>query len=90
MAVLCFDVAVGEVGGESRKGVACEGADKDADYDVTEIVLAHEDAADCHHECPEEHPPSVSLEPFRHDGSDCCQTVLHSYECAEGQSEGIG
>jgi hypothetical protein len=29
-------------------------------------VLADEDAADRYHERPEEHPPAVCLEPFRH------------------------
>jgi hypothetical protein len=31
-------------------------------------VFADEDAADRYHERPEEHPPAVCLEPFRHDG----------------------
>ena len=59
-------VAYGDVAGEAGEEPAGEGADEDADNDVTEVVLADEDAADRYHERPEEHPPAVCLEPFRH------------------------
>ena len=67
---LVFDVAEGEAAAEAGEAVAGEGADQNADYDVAEVVFADEDAADCYHECPEEYPIAIGLEPFRHGG--CC------------------
>lgn len=99
-----LDEACGEVAAEAGEAPAGEGADEDADQDVTEVVFAYEDAADCHHECPEVHPPAVCLEPFRH-AAGCRLAVwlwvsliarwfheasFHSDECAECQSEGVG
>ena len=55
-------------GGKAGEGVAGEQADQRADQDVAQVVFADKDAADCHHEGPEEHPPTVCLEPFRHGG----------------------
>lgn len=66
---LLFDVAEGEVAAEAGEGVAGERADEDADNDVAEVVLAHEYAADRYHECPEEHPVAIGLEPFWHTGA---------------------
>ena len=57
-----------ETTGQTGEAVTCERADKDADNDVAEVVFADEDAADRYHERPEEHPPSVCLEPFGHGG----------------------
>ena len=51
---------------EAGEGVAGKRTDDDADNDVAEVVLSYEDAADRHHECPEEHPPAIGLEPYRH------------------------
>ena len=52
--------------GESSEAVAGERTYKDADNDISEIVLSDEDAADSYHERPEEHPPSIGFKPLRH------------------------
>ena len=39
-----------ETTGQTGEAVTCERADKDADNDVAEVVLADEDAADRYHE----------------------------------------
>ena len=57
-----------ETTGQTGEAVTCERADEDAHKNITEVVFADKDAADCHHEGPEEHPPTVCLEPFRHGG----------------------
>ena len=57
-----------ETTGQTGEAVTCERADEDAHENITEVVFADKDAADCHHEGPEEHPPAVCLEPFRHGG----------------------
>lgn len=59
-----LDEAFSEVTAKTGECVAGEGSDQDADNDITEVVFAHEDAADRYHEGPEEHPPAVCLEPF--------------------------
>ena len=57
-----------ETTGQTGEAVTCEGTDEYAHENITEVVFADKDAADCHHEGPEEHPPTVCLEPFRHGG----------------------
>ena len=64
--VLVFDVAEGEVAAEAGEAVAGEGADDDADNDISKVMLSDKYPADRHHEGPEEHPPSVGFEPFGH------------------------
>ena len=59
-------VAYDDVAGKAGEEPTGEGTDEDADNDVAEVVFADEDAADRYHEGPEEHPPAVCLEPFRH------------------------
>ena len=81
-----FDESFCQVAAESGEEVAGERADKDADNDVSEIVLSYEDAADRYHECPEEHPPSIGHKPFRH-WSTALKASFHSDECAECKSE---
>lgn len=96
-----LDEACGEVAAEAGEAPSDERADEDADQDIAEVMLAYEDAADRYHEGPEEHPPTVCLEPFRH-AAGCRLAVwlrvgliprwfheasFHSDESAEGQSE---
>ena len=61
-----LDDAGSEVTAKTGECVAGERADDDADNDITKVVFADEDAADRYHKGPEEHPPAVCLEPFRH------------------------
>ena len=55
-----------ETTGQTGEAVSGNGTDEDADQNIAEVMLADKDAADGHHEGPEEHPPAVCLEPFRH------------------------
>ena len=57
-----------ETTGQTGEAVTCEGTDEYAHENITEVVFADKDAADGYHKCPEEHPPAVCLEPFRHGG----------------------
>ena len=67
---------MGDVAGEAGEEPAGEGADEDADNHVAEVMLADEDAADGYHECPEEHPITICLEPFGHARSWCLAVRL--------------
>ena len=64
--ILFLDDANGEITAEACEAVAGDRADDDADNDVSEVVLAYEDATDSYHEGPEEHPISICLKPLRH------------------------
>ena len=74
---------------EASEGVAGKRTDYGADNDVSEVVSAHENAADRYHEGPEEHPVPICLEPFRHRGRSTwdLQAFFHAEECAACKSE---
>ena len=82
---------------KSGEEVAGEGSDQYADKDIAEVVSADEDAADCYHKGPEEHPVTIGLEPSGHTGGSeltfrlgghvgrrSHEAALHAKECAEG------
>ena len=66
----------GEPTREAGEDPAGERADEDADNHVAEVMLADEGAADGYHECPEEHPITICLEPFGHARSWCLAVRL--------------